>query len=604
MLINRLKVILSWLFFYLLFIPLSQGKLPSPHPDPLSISPKRIEDPTQNQIKFHLDLVDGYKAYLNKFQLKSKDPQKVVFSSLEVKPTIVFYDKFFGRTQKGFVGQGQLSAQFQLLEDINQHTLEGWLVYQACTDDFCLLPKEIPFSLNIGRMQNTGITSRFHQALERGVFWAFFFVFIAGFLTSLTPCIFPMIPITLSILGTQMLKQSRLGQSQWEQSQFERSRLKGFILSLCYVFGIGITYALLGVMAATTGSFFGAVLANPLVISSIVIVFVLMGLSMYGLFEVQTPQWVQNQLGRKKIKRGFKGVFLAGLVSGVVASPCVGPVLIGILTYVSQTQDIFLGFLLLFTFAMGLGILFLLLGTFSHLIHYLPKSGPWMDGVKFLFGTTMMAMALYYLGFILDFQYFRALLGLIIMIVGIQLYWNFEKFTFSYHISRKMQIGTCWACYLIGSLLLFIAFFKFDEQLMTAAVERSSFVENGDVIEAKVETETLWQEFTDQLFQDGIAQNRPIIIDFTAQWCAVCKALETHTFSHIDVQMELKKFLLLQIDATTETEDVARWTSDFKILGLPTLLFYNRKGSLQKDLTLTNFEEPKAFLQRLRKALE
>ena len=152
-----------------------------------------------------------------------------------------------------------------------------------------------------------------------------------------------MIPITLSILGTQVIGQSRS---------------KSFILSLCYVLGIGVTYALLGVMAASTGSFFGAMLANPIVISVIAIVFVLMGLSMYGVFEIQTPLWIQNQLNEKKVKKGFKGVFFAGLISGVVASPCVGPVLIGILTYVSQTQNTILGFLLLFTFAMGLGVLF------------------------------------------------------------------------------------------------------------------------------------------------------------------------------------------------------------------------------------------------------
>ncbi len=574
----------------------SQAQLPTPHPNPLSISAEQIDntDDQKNQIIFQLELMEGYKAYLDKFQLKPKNPQQVTFSSLKVEPTIVFYDKFFDKTQEGFVGQGQLSAQMQIAQNTDIHTLDGWMVYQACTDEFCLLPKKIPFSLDMSNhIQKPDAISRFHQALNKGIFWALFFVFIAGFLTSLTPCIFPMIPITLSILGTQVIGQSRS---------------KSLALSLCYVFGIGITYAFLGVMAAKTGSFFGAMLANPIVISVIAIVFVLMGLSMYGVFELQTPLWIQKQLSEGKIKKGFKGVFLAGLISGIVASPCVGPVLIGILTYVSQTQDTVLGFLLLFTFAMGLGVLFVLLGTFSQLINRLPKSGPWMDGVKFLFGTSMIAMALYYLNFVVNFHYLSALLGILFILTGIYFYGKFKVLT-SFHPNSKIENilmkilnkrkSISFTCYIIGILFLSIAFF--DHQINTA-FQKAFLTQDTQAVED--ENSTPWEEFTDQLFKEGVAQKQPIIIDFTAEWCAVCKALETNTFANIDVQVEFKNFLLLQIDATTETENVARWISEFEVLGLPTLLFYNKDGVLQKDLTLTSFEGPKAFLQRMRKALK
>ena len=586
-----------WFFTYFFSIALSQGQLPTPHPNPLSISVEQVEDSVdqKSQIKFQLELMEGYKAYFDKFQLKSKNPQEVSFSSLKVEPTIVFYDKFFDKTQKGFVGQGQLSAQMQVLQGTDLHTLDGWLVYQACTDEFCLLPKKIPFSLDISHTQKPDAISRFHQALDRGIFWALFFVFIAGFLTSLTPCVFPMIPITLSILGTQVIGQSRS---------------KSFVLSLCYVLGIGVTYAFLGVMAAKTGSFFGAVLASPMVISIIAIVFVLMGLSMYGVFEIQTPLWIQNQLSGKKIKKGFKGVFFAGLVSGVVASPCIGPVLIGILTYVSQTQDTVLGFLLLFTFAMGLGILFVLLGTFSQLINQLPKSGPWMDGVKFLFGTSMIAMALYYLNFILYFHYLTALLGILFILIGTYLYWKLKALT-SFHPNSKFEHilikilnkrkSVSSICYVIGIVFLSIAFF---DQQINIAFKKTFLAQDTQITEEETENITPWKGFTDQLFKDGVTQKQPMIIDFTAQWCAVCKALETNTFSNIDVQVEFKNFVLLQVDATTETEDVARWIAEFEVLGLPTLLFYNKDGVLQKHITLTGFEGAKAFLQRMKKALE
>ncbi len=582
--LSYIYFIVSWNLIYFLLIPLSSyAKLPTPHPQPLSISLQQMETPIKvqekNQIKFQLKLIDGYRAYLDKFQIKSKNPKNIEYSSIQVEPTIVFYDKFFDKEQEGLVGQGELSAQFQIPEGVDVHQLDGWLVYQACTDDFCLLPKEIPFSLHV--TSNFHTIPGFQEALSRGIFWAFLLVFMAGFLTSLTPCFFPMIPITLSVLGTQAIGQSRL---------------KSFFLSLCYVLGMGITYALLGVMAATTGSLFGSLLANPLVIITIAIVFVLMGLSMYGVFEVKTPDWMQKRFGQSGIGKGFKGVFIAGLMSGVIASPCVGPVLIGLLTYVSQTQDIVMGFLLLLTFAMGLGVLFLLLGTFSQLINQLPKSGAWMESVKFLFGTTMIAMAFYYLNFTLDWHYLKILLGLSCFFVGLQLYWKFRKATSSYALYqfRKVLSGTC---YLMGILLLLTAFFDLDALLKSPS--------SGTLSQDKNDTKiiTPWQDFSNELFQSGLSENRPMIIDFTAQWCGVCKALEMNTFSDVTVQVELKKFLLLQVDATTETNDVAQWTSQFKVLGLPTLLFYDQEGILQEDLTLTHFEDPQPFLQRLKKVL-
>ena len=560
---------------------LAQEDAPTPHPNPLSIEPQPIEDPIEryqkNPLTIELKLVDGYKAYLDQFRLSSED---VNFSSLEVTPSIVFYDKFFNREREGLIGQGQLSAQFELPKDIatGPQTLDGTLTYQACTDDFCLLPKHIAFqfSLDLPEDKNEQTVFGFNQALEKGFFTAFLLVFVAGLLTSLTPCVYPMIPITLSILGTQVI-----GQSQW----------RGFLISLSYVLGIGISYASLGVMVAKTGSLFGSILANPFVITSIAILFLLIGLGMYGVFEIQTPQWISKKLDRHKTRRGLKGAFFAGLISGIVTNPCIGPVLIGILTYVSQTQDIFLGFSLLFTFAMGLGVLFLLLGTFSQCLNWLPSSGPWMEGIKFFFGTTMVAMAFYYLHPLLETHLFYLLLGLTCFLLGGLLFCRFKRSLPKLFLLEK---GIVFSFCLVGVLILALATQKFFAEVKQTPTDKADSKPNN----------MQWKVFTEELFQEGLSQNRPIIIDFTAQWCTVCKALETHTFSDLSVQMASKKFLLLKIDATLETKDVAKWTSDFQVLGLPTVLFYNPAGVLQKDLTLTNFEEPKAFLQRMNKTLQ
>lgn len=584
------SVFLNTIFGVLVFsFSLAQEEAIKPHPNPLTISSKQVDTAIyryqKNPITIKLSLIDGYKAYLDQFQLKSTYPSRMTFSSLKVTPSIVFYDKFFHKEREGFVGQGELSAQFELPKDIRSgpQIVKALLVYQACTEDFCLLPKNIEFSfhVNVPEDKNEQTIFSFNQAFEKGLVWVFLLVFVAGFLTSLTPCVFPMIPITLSILGTQVIGQSRL---------------RGFALSLCYVLGVGITYASLGVIAAQTGGLFGSVLANPVLMIGIAILFVLMGLGMYGAFDIQLPEWIRYRLAKYQVHQSLGGVFVAGLISGVVASPCISPVLIGILTYVAQTQDVILGFFLLFVFAMGLGVLFLLLGTFSQCLNFLPKSGLWMEGVKLLFGTTMMAMAFYYLYPVLPAIYFKGLLGLTCLLLGGLFCWHTSIATaqMSNMIKKSLLIVFC----LIGICIWSFAFLAH-----RAFNDDNNFQKNDNVVLSK-EEKSHWQPFTDELFQEGLAQNRPIIIDFTAQWCGVCKALETQTFADLDVKIASKEFLLLTIDATLETKDVAKWIADFQVLGLPTVLFYNRQGVLQKDLTLTSFEDPSAFLKRMKKVLE
>jgi thiol:disulfide interchange protein DsbD len=200
----------------------------------------------------------------------------------------------------------------------------------------------------------------FGQALKIGGLQVFLFVFVSGFLTSLTPCVYPMIPITISIIG------ARSAQSQ---------RSRAFLLSLSYVLGIAFTYSLLGLFAAFSGALFGSALSNPWVVGFVGLVFVAMALSMFGLFELQVPAVIRDKFGNRSTGSGFGGAFLAGLFSGIVASPCIGPVLVSILTYVAQTKNALFGFSLLFTFALGMGLLFLAIGTFSGLTSKIPKSG-------------------------------------------------------------------------------------------------------------------------------------------------------------------------------------------------------------------------------------
>jgi len=208
-----------------------------------------------------------------------------------------------------------------------------------------------------------------------------YLVYFAGLATSFTPCVLPMLPITLALFIND-------GKNT---SSFRR-----FIKSLFYVLGMAISYALLGVVAASTGKAFGSFLGNKWVIISICLFFILMGLSMFGLFNLDIPEKLKVKIQKLGSSNSLLGIFLAGAGAGFVAGPCVGPVLVSILAMVAKTQNLWLGFINLFVFAIGLGTLFFILGCFSHLINKLPKAGNWMTYVKYLLGIACFVAAGYY----------------------------------------------------------------------------------------------------------------------------------------------------------------------------------------------------------------
>lgn len=218
---------------------------------------------------------------------------------------------------------------------------------------------------------------------EGGLLAALGLVFVAGVLSSLTPCVYPLIPITIGVFGAR------------ESS----SRLQAFGLSLVYVLGIGVTYSVLGVLAATFGTVFGGAMQSPWVLGAIAFVFTALGLASLGVFELRLPGNLQTKLSQAG-GSGAGGAFVMGLFAGVIAAPCVGPIVAGVLLYVAQQQDIFLGIVLLMTFAFGMGLLFIVLGTFSGLLARVPKSGGWMEGVKVAIGAIFLGVALYYARFL------------------------------------------------------------------------------------------------------------------------------------------------------------------------------------------------------------
>ncbi len=350
------------------------------------LSSERLEN-GQREFKILLKIAPDHFLYSDDLEVVSEleGLNNSVFQ-IQASPVIEFKDKFSdGEIKKGLKVQGELLFTVPL--GFNYFS-KFKLNYRACTDQFCYLPKSLNFDhqqvprdeLN-SKNESSFFNPNFKIDFENSsIFLIFIFVFIAGILTSFTPCIFPLIPITLTLIKNN----ANLG------------RYQSFMKTLIFVFGIAITYSILGLIAASTGTFFGYFLSNAYVLIAISLVYFLMAFSMFGFFEFQFFNRLQNKFSNTSTQSNL-GVFGFGMMTGLFASPCVGPVLVAVLTYAAQTKDLTLSFFLLFVYALGLGQIFLVLSLFSGLVDRLPRSGPWLNSVKFTLGGLLILAGLYFL---------------------------------------------------------------------------------------------------------------------------------------------------------------------------------------------------------------
>jgi thioredoxin:protein disulfide reductase len=356
----------------------------------------------------------------------------------------------------------------------------------------------------------------FAEAAGRGAGSAFLFALTAGLLTALTPCVYPMIPITISVFGGKGV-----------------SRGRAFTLATLYVAGIAVMFGTLGTVFALVGRAFGTFLSNPWVIVPMALLFVAMALSMFGAFELNLPVGLQQRLSQVG-GRGFTGAFFMGLVGGLIAAPCTGPPLAGMLAYVATTRDAFRGFLLLATYAVGIGVPFWLIAGFSM---QLPKSGRWMEAVKSVFGIALLVAALYYLKNVvpalgqLTGRTQAVLFGAIALAVaGVAL--GAVHLSFHAGALHRLRKGA-------GVALAVLGLFVVTNYVLTPKVEFA------------------WLRSEPEALTSARAVNRPVVIDFSADWCLPCRELEVKVFAHPDVARAFQDFTLLKIDLSREAEDEA-----------------------------------------------
>lgn len=408
------------------------------------------------------------------------------------------------------------------------------------------------------------LAGKFRAALDGGN-WAVSLgtIFIAGVATSLTPCVYPMISITVSVFGARE----------------EKSKAKGALLSLVFVLGIATLFTPLGVAAAMTGTIFGAALSNPWVLAGIGLIFIVMALSMFGAFELALPPTLQNRLAKVGGK-GYRGAFGLGFVNGLIAAPCTGPVLAVLLAYIGTTRDWLFGGAALFIYALGLGLLFFFVGTFAVA---LPKSGRWLEWIKSIFGIQMLVTALYLTRDILPFERPTErtttwlVAALAILVVGLLIGAVHKTF----HVSKER------APKLLGVLLAVIG--------GTSAVFWLEALPPG----AKI----AWLENIEMGRQTAKTQERPMLVDFGASWCAACGELERFTFSdpRVVAATRNRDIVPVHVDLSPgkDTPEKKAALAGYKQQGLPLVVLHHPDGT--EAARITGFVEPEEFLEILKK---
>ena len=453
-------------------------------------------------------------------------------------------------------------------------TLDFQLQYQACNDEQCLLPETLNFSIPIevvgieetvqrinetvfaniefaAPSGSTGDEGSLARALSGGQVWlAFLLVFAGGILTSLTPCVYPLIPITVSIFGANE----------------SAGLFKSFLLSVVYVIGIVVMYSILGVAVASTGAVFGQIMANPWVVGFISLILVTLGLSMFGVFEIRLPYAVQNRLNTVG-GTGFAGAFAMGTVAGVIAAPCTGPALAVVLTYIATTGSLFLGFWLMFTYALGMGLLFIGIGTFSGLLSALPRSGGWMYVLENIFGIAIITMALYFLkdvfpvlqSFLQNSLPFFGIAGGLVL-VGLWLGKLTQRFS---GIPARVKFQK--AC---GLLLAVLGAYMFVGGIQQPAGPHLDWV--YDEVEG---------------FEIAKQEDKLVMLDFYAAWCAACKELDHLTYADPAVAARLADYVNVKLDFTRTSETTKALTEKYQIPGLPVVIFTDADGVTLKRFT-------------------
>ena len=584
-----MKRILLFLFFIFTALSTQAGLFDKksaflPVDDAFQFSAAKSDN--QENVIVKWSIAEGYYLYQEKISVKLNQAETSSFDvpTFSISPED-YNDPYFGLMK---IFKKPVQAIFKASQPPLKAEDVIEIAYQGCTEGFCYPPevKEIKVAdLPIVQVTDTEKTSEKSTALSaqpkaeqdrlaESLFnskYAVFGFFLLGLGLAFTPCVLPMLPLLSAIV---------IGQNQ------RPNMWRAFALSFVYVQGMALTYTLLGLIVAAIGLPFQVALQHPYVMIGLSIIFVLLALSMFGVFTLQLPSSLQTKLSllSQQQKAGaFGGVFLMGMIAGLVASPCTSAPLSGALLYVAQSGDLFTGAITLYLLALGMGVPLILITLFGNKI--LPKSGMWMETVKKLFGFVMLALPVFLISRILPEEWtprLWAMLGTAFFI------W------FAFQMPKN---GTGW----VFRILFLVAAMISVKPLQTWVWGETS---TPSAVENKVVSHVEFKKVKSEAeLQQALAENnKPLVmLDLYADWCVACKEFEKETFSDPSVQKAFGDMLLLQVDMTKNSEENRALMTKYKVLGLPTILFFNQDGKEIEGSRINGFMPPVEFLQWIEK---
>ncbi|RKF14481.1 protein-disulfide reductase DsbD [Alginatibacterium sediminis] len=523
----------------------------------------------------------GYYLYQNQFELSSSDGSQL---DLAMPQGSTYQDPYFGEV---IIYRDSVSLSATIPAELSHQALS--IRFQGCADaGLCYPPETLPIGLSSQQPNQNGLspgpsvtdiidsvdpslpTQAPSTIAERSLIWNVLLFLVIGLGLAFTPCVFPMYPILSSVIAGQQQLSNR----------------RAALLSFSFVQGMAITYTALGLIVASAGLQFQAALQQPLVLGAVALLFVLLSLSMFGVYNLQLPLKMRERLDRLSHQQQGNQVLSVGLMgalSGLIASPCTAAPISGILLYIAQTGDLWLGAIALYALSIGMGIPLFLLGWSGG--RWLPKAGAWMVVVKNIFGFAMLSVAIFLLERFLSPVLTAALWGLLFIACYSYLFHQNRLSTFSWQQSLRYVVLTL----ALGASLLWAAspWINIGSQHQQAQQIHGQFIDVNTLDDLQNQLAIAKQ------------QNTAVLVDFYADWCVACKDFENKTFPKEKVARKLQELVLIRVDVTKTNQQAIELLEHYQILGLPSLLLFSSAGDELTQARISGFMDAEAFYAHL-----